>query len=174
MEVPMRKLSRLILGLALLSLPLPALAQLNPVWTAVANTGVVDEQNYVPVNFSFTGSGLGFLGGSIAPAVVARYNVTNLNGSQNPVWANLELGAIDTSAAAGNQVSASLIRVNPCTGARVILCTTVSVTNSTGVCTRCTFSPGAIDFTQFLYEVEVTVSRTASTVTEQALTLRIF
>lgn len=171
----MRQLSRLILGLALLSLPLPALAQLNPVWTAVANTGVVDEQNYTPaVNFSFTGSGLGFLGGSISPAVVARYNVTNLNGSQNPVWSNLELGAIDTSAVAGNQVTASLIRVNPCTGARAILCTTTSTTNSTGVCTRCTFSPALIDFTQFLYEVEVTVSRTASTITEQALTLRIF
>ena len=32
----------------------------------------------------------------------------------------------------------------------------------------------AFDFTQFLYYVEVTVSRTASTVNEQALTLRIF
>lgn len=170
----MRKLSRLILGVAMLSLPLPALAQVNPVWTAVANTGVIDEANLTPVNFAFTGSALGHLGASIAPPVVARYNVVNLGGNQNPAWTTLQLGAIDTSAAVGNDVTASLIRVNPCTGARVIICTAVSITNSTGACTVCNFAAGTFNFNAFLYEVEVTVSRTASTVTEQATTLRIF
>lgn len=175
----MRIVFRLIVALVVLALPLPSFAQLNPVWTAVASTGVVDEANLNPVNFAFGGGppglpSLGFLGASIQPAIVARYNVTNLDGTMNPNWTNLELGAIDTSPAANNQVVARLIRVHACDGAQVVLCTTTSATSSTGACTRCTFPAAAIDFTQFLYYVEVTVSRTASTVTEQALTLRIF
>lgn len=170
----MRTLSRVWLLLSLLVLPLPLAAQLNPVWTAVASTGTIDEASYTPVNFAFNGSGLGFLGASTTPSIVARYNVTNLGGGSNPLWSNLELGAIDTSGAAGNQVTATLIQVKPCNGTQAIICSTTSVTNTAGVCTRCTFAPNTFDFTQFLYYVEVTVSRTASTVTEQALTLRIF
>jgi hypothetical protein len=175
----MRLIPRLLCVAAILALPLPSFAQLNPVWTAVASTGVVDEANLTPVNFAFGGGppglpSLGFLGASIQPAIVARYNVTNLDGAMNPTWSNLELGAIDTSGAAGNQVVARLIRVHACDGTQVVLCSTTSTTSSTGVCTRCIFAAGAFDFTQFLYYVEVTVSRTASTVNEQALTLRIF
>lgn len=170
----MRTAIRWIAVFALLAMPLSLAAQLNPVWTAVASTGTVDETNYTPVNFAFSGPALGFLGASTAPSIVAHYNVTNLAGASNPAWTALELGAIDASAVAGNQVSATLIRVNPCTGAQVAICTTTSVTNTTGICTRCLFAANTFDFTQFLYYVEVKVSRTASTITEQAVTLRIF
>jgi hypothetical protein len=170
----MRIAIRWIAVLALLAMPLSLAAQLNPVWTALPSTGAVDESNYAPVNFSFSGPALGFLGASIGPSIVARYNVTNLGGNSNPLWTALQLGAIDNSGAAGNQVSATLFRVSPCTGAQAIICTTTSVTNGTGVCTRCLFPANTFDFTQFLYYVEVKVSRTASTVSEQALTLQIF
>jgi hypothetical protein len=178
----MRSISRLIAALAVLTLPLPLLAQPIPLpaWTAVASTGTVDEANYTPVNFAFGGGppglpSLGFLGGSIGPPVVARYNVTNLAGFSNPPWTTLELGAIDTVAAAGNNVTARLIQVKPCTGTQAVLCTVVSLDNPAGggLCNRCTFNV-PIDFTQFLYYVEVTVSRTTAAANEQALTLRIF
>jgi hypothetical protein len=170
----MRTAFRWIVVVSLLALPLSLAAQLNPVWTNVASDGSVDETNYTPVNFAFSGPALGFLGASINPTIVAHYNVTNLAGASNPAWTSLELGAIDTSGAAGNQVTATLIRVSPCTGQQVAICTTTSVTNTTGICTRCLFAANTFDFTQFLYYVEVKVSRTASTVTEQAVTLRIF
>ncbi len=171
----MRSAIRWITVIALLALPLAASAQLNPVWTAIASDGSVDETNFTPaVNFAFTGPALGFLGASINPSIVAHYNVTNIAGASNPAWTALELGAIDTSGAAGNQVTATLIRVNPCTGQQVSICATTSVTNTTGICTRCLFAANTFDFTQFLYYVEVKISRTASTVTEQAVNLRIF
>ena len=62
---------------ALLALPLSLAAQV-PAWTNVASDGSVDETNYTPVNFAFTGASLGFLGASISPSIVAHYNVTNL------------------------------------------------------------------------------------------------
>jgi len=171
---PLRTALRCLALFALLALPLPVLAQVvNPVWTAVASTGTIDEANYTPVNFAFGTTNLGFLGGNFG-AIVARYNVTNINGAMNPPWNFLELGAIDTSNMAGNQVVASLYQVNPCTGAQVLLCSTTSVlTGAAGVCTTCQFA-GPIDFIQFLYYVEVKVSRTAAGINEQALTLRIY
>lgn len=178
----MRSVFRLLATACLLALPLPLLAQVapNPVWTAVASTGTVDEANYTPVNFAFGGGppglpSLGFLGGAVQPPVVARYNVTNLAGFGNPPWTTLELGAIDTSPAAGNNVTARLIQVKPCSGLQVVLCTVVSLDNpaGNGVCKTCNFT-ASIDFTQFLYYVEVTVSRTSNANNEQALTLRIF
>ncbi len=169
----MRSAIRRITVFTLLALPLSLAAQ-GPVWTAIASDGSVDETNLTPVNFAFTGASLGFLGASIAPSIVAHYNVTNLVSPANPPWTTLELGAIDTSGAVGNLVTATLIRVNRCTGAQLAICTATSVTNTVGVCTSCTFAPNTFDFTQFLYYVEVRISRTASTVVEQATTLRIF
>jgi hypothetical protein len=176
----MRSVSRWILVLALLALPLPILAQVNPVWTAVMTTGAIDEVNYTPVNFSFNGGGgagsasLGFLGASVNPAIVARYNVTNLGGTSNPGWTTFELGAIDTSNAAGNQVQARLIQVKPCTGTQQVLCTITSVLSNNGMCTPCTFPATTFDFTTYLYYVEVTVSRTSPGINEQATSLRIY
>lgn len=161
-----------ITALALFALPHSLSAQLA--WTAIASDGSVDESNYTPVNFAFTGASLGFLGASINPAIVAHYNVTNITDAPNPSWNTLELGAIDSSGAAGNQVTATLIRVNRCTGAQLAICTTTSVTNTAGVCTSCTFPPNTFNFAQFHYYVEVRISRTASTIVEQATTLRIF
>ncbi|MEP7011024.1 MAG: hypothetical protein ABJC13_11935 [Acidobacteriota bacterium] len=170
----MRFAIRWITALTLLCFPLSLSAQI-PAWTAVASDGSVDEANYTPaVNFAFTGASLGFLGASINPSIVAHYNVTNIPGVPNPAWTTLELGAIDTSAVLNNQVSATLIRVTRCTGAQLAICTATSVTTTVGVCTPCTFPPNTFDFNQFLYYVEVRISRTASTVTEQATTLRIF
>ena len=170
----MRTAIRCFTVLALLALPLPLLAQVNPVWTAVASTGTIDEANFTPaVNFVFGSTNLGFLGNNTG-TIVARYNVTNIAGPVNPAWNHLELGAIDTSGAAGNQVTATLYQVNPCTGVQVALCVATSITTgAAGVCTDCNFI-NVINFTQFLYYVEVRISRNVANANEQALTLRIY
>lgn len=161
---------------ALLSLlGLPALAQ-NPtsplVWTAVASTGTMDESALAIFQFGTTNLGHLATSTSLNP-IVARYNVTNLaGGGANPAWNTLELGYLDLNN--GGSVVATLYRVSPCNGNRVVLCTVTSVDNSTGpTCKTCTFGAG-IDFQNFLYYVEVTINRISPGVFPQANTLRIF
>lgn len=159
--------------LSLLSLPAFAQAPNNPlVWTAVASTGTIDESALGI--FSFGTTNLGYLGTSPSMApIVARYNVTNLaGGGMNPPWNTLELGYLDTNT--GGQVTATLFRVNPCTGSRVALCTVTSVDNPTGpTCRSCSFTAG-VNFQAFLYYVEVTITRLTPSASPQANTLRIF
>lgn len=167
----MRIAGALIL-LALLGVPAFAQAPTSPlVWTAVASTGTVDEsaENF----YAFGTTNLGYLGGSPSTdPLIARYNVTNLaGGGVNPLWNTLELGYLDTNA--GGQVSATLYRVNPCTGSRVQLCTVTSTDSSTPACRSCTFGAG-MNLQAFLYYVEVTLTRLTPGASPQANTLRIF
>jgi hypothetical protein len=157
----------LVLLLAVLATTAPSFAQVNPVWTAVASTGAIDEGSLG--NFLFGTTNLGYRNNVLTP-IIARYNVVNIAGFVNPAWTTLELGAVD--ATANGQVSATLWEVNPCTGTRVAKCTTTSVDNDqAGVCTTCQFA--GIDFVNFLYYVEVTLSRNMA-VNVQATTLRIW
>src|SRR3954454_18436552 len=90
-----------------LTLALPAAAQINPVWTAVASTGAIDESS--AAIYAVNGATLGYLTGSPSLAkVVARYNVTNLDGTNNPLWSNLQLGFFDNSPA--SSVTATLFQ----------------------------------------------------------------
>jgi hypothetical protein len=168
----MRTVGALVL-FSLLSLPAFAQAPATPlVWTAVASTGTIDESALD--FFSFGTTNLGYLGGSPSTLpIVARYNVTNLaGGGANPLWNTLELGYLDPNS--GGQVTATLYRVNPCTGSRIPLCTVTSVDNSTGsTCRSCSFTAG-VNFQAFLYYVEVTLTRLTPSASPQANTLRIF
>lgn len=161
-------MKRIGFGIALLLalVTVPAFAQVNPVWTAVASTGVIDEAALGI--FAFGTTNLGYKNNSLLP-IVARYNVVNIAGAVNPAWTMLELGSLDTSA--NTQVSASLWEVNPCTGTRVLKCTVVSVNDDVATCATCQFA--GIDFVNFLYYVEVTLSRNMN-VPVQATTLRIW
>jgi hypothetical protein len=104
--------------------------------------------------------------------VVARYNVTNTTGQEIATWSTLELGYLENSNNA--QVSASLYQVDPCSGLRTLICTVTSVNSAVPICrTTCTFD-NPIDFGNFLYYVEVIVSRTNNMVNPTANTLRIF
>ena len=168
-------------------------------WTAVASTGTVDESAFVggaPI-FAFgpplspaalypptvTGVGYNPASASLAP-IFLRYNVTNTFetgpfGPNRPAWQFLELGS---TAPQGTLVNATLFRVKPCTGEREVIC---SVTNQNqplpapptppGICLRCQFPVGSIDFSNELYYVEVVLRRSAATLPSPAAhTLRIF
>jgi hypothetical protein len=149
-------------------------------WTAVASTGTVDESAFaggMPI-FAFgpllppyppNVASVGYHPASNSLArIVLRYNVTNTYetgplGRNRPPWQILELGS---TAPPGSSVTATLFRVNPCTGEQERVC---SVTNSgqpwpppinpPGVCLRCDFQLGSIDFEKSLYYVEVVLSR---------------
>ncbi|HXU47017.1 MAG TPA: hypothetical protein VN783_15925 [Thermoanaerobaculia bacterium] len=161
-------MKRIGFGIALLLtlVAMPTFAQANPVWTAVASTGVIDEAALG--FFAFGTTNLGYKNNALQP-IVARYNVVNIAGFVNPAWTTLELGYLDTSA--NTQVAASLWEVNPCTGTRVLKCTVVSVDNNASTCATCQFA--GIDFVNFLYYVELTIARNAN-VNVQANTLRIW
>jgi hypothetical protein len=137
--------------------PLPASAQQIMPWTAVASTGAVDELNLD--DFAFNGARVTYRQGAgvdFNQPIVLRYNVENPNRFENtPGWTTLEL----TSAApGGSNVQATLIRVEPCTGQEVPICTAVNPGSEGPVCNLCPqFNPNAIDFQNYLYYVRLTL-----------------
>lgn len=144
-------------------------------WTAVGSTGTVDPTQ-VALFGVFGGTRLGFnpAGSSASQILVARYNVTNTWGGgakDAPGWTTLELGALNGSTF--DPVSATLYRVDPCTGARTSICTATNTLNSsTGACVSCSFVATTFNFANFLYYVEVSITRTDAT-SPQVATLRI-
>jgi len=144
-------------------------------WTAVGSTGTVDPTQ-VALFGVFGGTRLGFnpAGSSASNILVARYNVTNTWGGgakDNPAWTTLELGALNGSIF--DPVSATLYRVDPCTGNRTAICTATNTLNSsTGTCVSCTFANNVFNFANFLYYVEVSITRTDAS-SPQVATLRI-
>jgi hypothetical protein len=150
---------------------LPLMAQTGT-WTAVASTGVVDES--ATGIYAFGTTNLGYNGAGSLATIVARYNVTNTFGggaSDSPGWTILELGYFDNSP--NSAVTATLFRVNPCTGAQVAVCAVTSFDNPAATCNSCQFGPATFNFATNLYYVEVKISRNAVAVSPQALTLRI-
>ena len=137
----------------------PQVAGLFVPWTAVGSTGAVDEASLTI--FGASGPNLGFKGANGAQ-IVARYNVTNTydnNGVPTlPGWTTLELG----STTPGNSsVTARLWQVDPCTGQQVQLCQAINNTdNAVPHCVTCNFAV-PIDFSLFVYYVEVDIQRNA-------------
>lgn len=136
--------------------PPAALQQIMP-WTAVASTGAVDELNLD--DFAFNGARVTYRqGAGVDPnqPIVLRYNVTNPNRFEpTPGWTTLEL----TSAApGGSNVQATLLRVEPCTGQEVPICTAINPGSNGPVCNFCPqFNASAIDFQNYLYYVRLTL-----------------
>jgi hypothetical protein len=155
------------LVLALLLLPLSLGAQTGP-WTAVGSTGVVDESASGIYSFGTTDLSYNPASGSTAP-IIARYNVATDFG--DPVWDNLELGYFDNSP--GSAVSAVLYRVDKCTGNRIAVCTVNSIDSAVATCLRCNFASQPMNVDNFLYYVEVTITRNATNLTPSVRTLRI-
>jgi hypothetical protein len=153
--------------------------QLPRPWTALASTGAVDETS-IPHFISGIGSGgtptaFGFSPASGSLRLQARYNVTNTydnNANPNlPGWTTLELGA---EAPGTSTVMAFLYRIERCSATVTTLCS-VTVTNQAAPgCRTCTFAPGSVDFTQFLYLVDVRVIRPNAQTRPYAHTLRIY
>jgi hypothetical protein len=163
----MKKLQLIAIAtVALLAAPVASFASH---WTSVCSVGAIDEAD---LNlYAFSNSSLTFRTGAIG-TIAARYNVTNTLPIHNPPYSTLELGSLDTSTL--GSVSATLYEVNPCTGAIAIICTAFSTTQSTADCNVCRFPSSTFNFATNLYYVLVQLSRTSTTATTQANTLRIY
>jgi hypothetical protein len=162
-------LSFVVAALFLAALPLAAQ---TGTWTAVGSTGVIDDS--AAAIYAFGTTNLTYLAASGSTAsIFARYNVTNTWGaSDTPPWKTLEMGYLDT----GNLVSlrAELYQVDPCTGAQTLLCAVLSVDSTAATCRTCSFNP-TVNFGTNLYYVQVSLNRSAVTVTPPSLfTLRIY
>jgi hypothetical protein len=165
-----------ILALAVVALFLAAFAASaqTGTWTAVGSTGAIDPAS-VGISAVFGGTRLGF-SSQTGNTIVTRFNVTNTyGGAFNDItpWTTLELGAVNASGV--DPVTATLYKVNPCTGARSAVCTVTNTTGSTsGACATCSFAAGTINFGANLYYVEVSITRSTGTGNPQLSTLRIF
>jgi hypothetical protein len=124
----------------------------------VAATGIVDEANLPDYAVGDAMASYRFGSQSVDP-LVFRFNVTNPgHDSVVPGWMHLFLNS--HVRAAGSSVSATLFRVDPCTGERIPICTTVNnqITEKP-ICTTCEFAPAAINFQQYLYYVRLQLDR---------------
>jgi hypothetical protein len=171
----MMKKVALLAAIALVVTAFAASAQTGT-WTAVGSTGTVDPTQ-VALFGVFNGTRLGFnpAGGSASQTIVARFNVTNTFGGgidDTPGWTTLEVGALNS---VFNPVVARLYRVDSCTGNRTLVCTaTNDFTGTTGQCASCNFANNTFNFANFLYYVEVSITRGVGTGNPQLSTLRIF
>ena len=164
----MKKLQLLAIAtVALLAAPAASFASH---WTSICSAGTIDESDLAL--YAVSNSWLTFAPGATG-SISARYNVTNTSvpGDNTPPYTTLQLGSLDTST---GSVTATLYEVTPCTGAIVAICTVTSTTQSTADCNTCTFPNTTFNFATNLYYVIVTLSRTSSTATTQANTLRIY
>jgi hypothetical protein len=127
-------------------------------WSAVAATGAVDEDSLLNYAFGDPWASYRSNSQSVDP-LTFRYNVTN-PGHDTPIpgWTRLFLSS--HVPAAGGVVGATLFRVDPCTGERTPICTTINnqVTESP-ICTTCDFAAADINFLQYLYYVHVRLDR---------------
>jgi hypothetical protein len=144
-------------------------------WTAVASTGAVDEESIYNRRYEVHESALGYEAGSPdADPVVARYNVTDTSPLSDrptvPGWTVLELGAF---APPGSSVLAVLVRVEPCTGKATPFARVIISDRDAATCASHQFSPADIDFSQWLYYVEVTIQRQDKALRPEAYTLRV-
>jgi hypothetical protein len=165
----MKKLHLLTLTLiALLAAPVASFAMH---WTSICSVGAIDEADLALYSVNF--SSLTFKSGATGN-ILARYNVTNTSvpADNTPPYTTLELGSLDTSVF--GSVQAILYEINPCTGAIAEICRVTSTTQSTADCNTCTFPNTTFNFSTNLYYVSVTLSRSISSATTQANTLRIF
>lgn len=154
----------------LLTMPLTSSAQSG--WTSGCSAGATIDETSASL-YQTNGPSLLFRAGVIG-TITARYNVTNTAApsSATPPWTTLELGYTNRVNA---EITATLVQVEPCTGETTTIC---SVTTQRGVllnCITCTFPVGTIDFSNYVYYVQVDITRpVAAVLSPQANTLRIY
>jgi len=127
-------------------------------WSAVAATWTVDEDSLG--RFAFGDPWASYRDNSMSvDPLTFRTNVTN-PGHDTPIpgWTHLFLNS--HVPAAGGVVAATLFKVDPCTGERTPICTTVNnqVTESP-ICTTCEFAAANINFQTDLYYVHIRMDR---------------
>src|SRR5437016_276997 len=150
-----------LLGLLLTALPLAAQTY---DWSMVGSCGAITNPG---TGYVFSGPTFAFAA-FFRGTITARYRVTNTYGSavsKVPGWTTLYAAVTDSSTS--GSVTTRLLRVDKCNNTETQLC---SITSSDGTdphCDTCTFNSTDIDFANYEYYVEVKLSRSVNTATEQ-------
>jgi hypothetical protein len=152
---------KVLIRMALLSMLLsavPAFAQMD--WNAVGSTGDIDETS--AGLFDVNGPQLAFRPAAVG-VLVARYQVTNTYGAgitKMPPWNTMLMAYNDNGA--GATVRARLFRLHTCERQPQLICEVRSADN--GVCGPCQIAAFAlpIDFNNYVYYVEVDMTKAAA------------
>ena len=148
-----------LLGILLVALPLAAQTY---DWSMVGSCGQITNP---ATGYQFTGPTFEF-SGTFRGNLTARYRVTNTYGSatsKTPGWTTLYAALTDNSTS--GSVTAKLMRVDKCNNTVTQLCALTSTDSPDPHCDTCTFNSTDVDFANYEYYVEVTLSRSVSTVT---------
>ena len=151
-------------ALAALIAALPAAAQTYD-WSSIGSTGVYD----FPSTYKFTTAGASLKFASFQSGTLTfRYPVTNTYGSASgsvPGWTTLHATFTDDSSS--GSVTVKLFKVDKCDYTETQLCSITSTDGTnTPVCDTCTFNSTDVDFANYYYYVEVTLSRSATSANE--------
>jgi hypothetical protein len=169
--IHMKNLHALILAtVVLLAAPVASFAQTGH-WTSVGSAGTTIDETDLRI-YAVDGGDLFFAPGK-GGTINARYNVVNTANVnlEMPIWNTLEIGYTDLSAA--GSIQALLWKVDPCTGARVLLCSVTSDDNGPA-CKTCQFPNNSFNFLTNLYFVGVVITRNNEGANPILHTLRIF
>ena len=153
-----------VLVLSLFAATVPLAAQ-TTTWTAIASTGAVDEASLG--SYAVTGPTLSHNAASLTD-IVARYNITDVSGIEQPGWTTLEMTA---SNATGGMVRADLYQLDSCGGDPIHLCIVFAQGDS---CKTCNFSANTFDFSTSLYYLEVKITRSSTANTPSATAFRLY
>ena len=153
------------IALAMLAVPQKTIAAAPP-WTTACSAGATLQRIDLD-HYSVFENYLTLAGGELGP-IVARYNVTNTTTVRRPAWTTLELGYLTDP---GASVTATLVQFDPCENVLTTICSVPSVDNQT--CQPCSLPAMAFDFANFVYYIEVTVSRSDQGQTARAESLRL-
>ena len=153
------------LSLFALLLALPAVAQSYD-WSNVGSAGNFQSGSF----FSATSTGPTLKFKSISTGtIVKRYLVTNTFGSainSIPGWTNLRAAFTDDSS--NGSVVIKLFKVDNCSNTETQLCEIDSADGSGVQCESCALASSSdVDFANFTYWVEVTLTRSATSANEQ-------
>jgi hypothetical protein len=140
------------LALLLTALPLSAIAS-----AAAGSTGILDPASVALA--ATNGPALQFAAGQTG-TITARYPVVNTYGSatsKTPAWSVLGAGYN----AGGGTVSIRLIRHTECSTSTLELCSISATSGTSNQCRTCLFADG-VNFSAYIYYVEVTLTRTST------------
>jgi hypothetical protein len=179
----MKTIKILLSAVALVPLLLfakPSVGQAAPAWTSAGSAGSIMDTaslNKVAVTQEST-AGITF-GANRAGTIKIRFNVVNtavLPGGQStglPPWNTFEMATVIP--AGGAAVTAALYKLPQCSDIPVLICQINGTVNPLAHCDTCPFAVGTFDYFNFIYYVEVTLTRPTNAVAAPELhSLRVY
>ena len=135
-----------------------------PAWTSAATAGSIIENASLTKAAVTQESSAGItFGTNKAGTIKIRYNVVNTAvlpggvGTGLPPWTTFEMA--DLTPAGGATVTASLYKLAKCADIPVLICQINGAVSPAVKCDTCGFAAGAFDYFNFIYYIEVTLTR---------------